>query len=1215
MNTISANSNTVASTRYGMLFLSIASLFLVMVGYQISASRATAKEAALANARNLTLVLESKLNAQFSTAARTTSELASTVSVDALRASEIGRYQAQISTSLRDRVKDIPTASALRYFDAKGEQLYSSRSEDAQRNIANRVYFRAIKENPALSIALSRVDLDPLTGHATLHLVKPIRDGQGRLLGVAEAAIDLASLHEHFRSIEIGSGGVIALRRLDDGASVVRFPGPIEVDNKPALGLPVRVAILNDKPFGAMDIASRVDGNRRIYGYARIGAFPLFVAVGIAATDYLSEWRRDAYALLGASLLFLAIIGIVFQRLALAESKRNTSEGKLREIMREQNAVLDSHVVGIAKIKDRKFLWVNDAFAEAYGYTKAEMIGQPTRLGYPSDEAYEEFGRNAYPVLTQGRLYRGELRSTKKNGEIAWFSVSGSALHPGSDESIWSFVEVTDRKRFEQALTRSEQQLMEAQRIAHLGSWEYDFATKELTCSEETLRIYGLDVGHRAPGVAELLARVAPDDRSLIRRSCRDALSARSRIDLTHQTLASDGMLRYIHLCGETHYSDDGTPLRLAGTVQDVTTSVLQEKQLKESEERFRHLTALSSDWYWEQDKDHRFTFVSPGVEVQQCSAADHIGRTRWELPHVEPDPDTMREHDALLAARMPFKDLVIRSLGRNKEVHYSLVSGEPVFDEQGHYKGYRGVGSDITEQKRRQDEYRSIIKAATDGFWITDSAGRILDANDAISQILGYSRDELLRLSIRDIDADESPDVIAARTREIVETGSARFQVRHRRKDGTIVDVEVSALHVPALGQRFFAFVRDISERKAAEQTHAFMEAPLRESQKMEALGTLAGGVAHDFNNIVAAIMGNVELAQQDVGPDHLALESLEEIKKAGRRAKALVDQILAFSRRRPSSRQVISLSSVLDESARLLRSTLPVGVRLNVDHSPDAPPVLADATQIEQILLNLCGNAWQAMQGSTQQGLIEVRLDRYDHVPGTDDSTDGPNTRSNLRAGRYACLTVSDNGPGMDQATLSRIFEPFFTTKPVGKGTGLGLAVVHGIVQNHRASIRVESLPGKGTTFRIYFPAAENPVALAAAPAPRSNPARSKDKHVLYVDDDESIVFLMTRLLERHGYRVSGYTDAQAAISAVRARPSQFDLVVTDYNMPGMSGLEVAQSLKEIKASLPVAMASGYITDELRSQAPAAGVSALIYKPNTVDELCEAVARLAAN
>ena len=271
-------------------------------------------------------------------------------------------------------------------------------------------------------------------------------------------------------------------------------------------------------------------------------------------------------------------------------------------------------------------------------------------------------------------------------------------------------------------------------------------------------------------------------------------------------------------------------------------------------------------------------------------------------------------------------------------------------------------------------------------------------------------------------------------------------------------------------------------------------------------------------------------------------------------------------------------------------------------------------------QVLLNLCSNAWQAMQTRDRPGAIEVRLAIHvvEGAPYRGPERRRRGERIPLRPGRYACLAVRDNGPGMDQATRSRIFEPFFTTKPAGEGTGLGLSVVHGIVHDHEASIAVQSAPGEGATFRIYFPAAQPAPAQSAAPgkdtagADKALVLQGGGKHILYVDDDEAIVFLMTRLLERQGYRVSGFVDARAALAAVSAKPDAFDLVVTDYNMPGMSGLAVAQAVKEIRADLPVALASGYITEELRAKAPAAGVRELIYKPDTAEDFSQAVARL---
>lgn len=494
---------------------------------------------------------------------------------------------------------------------------------------------------------------------------------------------------------------------------------------------------------------------------------------------------------------------------------------------------------------------------------------------------------------------------------------------------------------------------------------------------------------------------------------------------------------------------------------------------------------------------------------------------------------------------------------------------------------------------------------------------GLYVSVNSGFTKLMGYTREEIVGHTSVEFDIWANPEDRTRFVQGLKKDGRVEnLEARFRRKNGEIGSGLMYSTLIDINGApHSINITRDITDHKHAELARARLEAQLRESQKMEALGTLAGGIAHDFNNIVAAIMGNAELARLDLEPAHAAHKSLEEILKASRRAKDLVRQILAFGRRQVLERQVISLAPVVEESARLLRSTLPAGVSLSVECAPNTPLVLADSTQIEQVLLNLCSNAWQVIQEQGHSGAIEIRLEAHVAVGGV---YKGPEQRSRgdrilLRPGRYARLTVRDNGPGMDQSTRSRIFEPFFTTKPAGEGTGLGLAVVHGIVQGHEASIEVQTAPGEGASFCVYFPAAAAPATVLPSQPPASALEHGRGKHILCVDDDESIVFLMVRLLERQGYRVSGYTDAHEALAAVRADPRQYDLAVTDYNMPGMSGLDVARALREIYADLPVALASGYITEELRTQALAAGVIELLYKPNTASELCEAVARLA--
>lgn len=439
------------------------------------------------------------------------------------------------------------------------------------------------------------------------------------------------------------------------------------------------------------------------------------------------------------------------------------------------------------------------------------------------------------------------------------------------------------------------------------------------------------------------------------------------------------------------------------------------------------------------------------------------------------------------------------------------------------------------------------------------------------------------------------------------------------RSASGKELAVEISvSFERHAEGETTTVFARDLTGRKKAEAHRNELEAQLRESHKMQAVGTMAGGIAHDFNNILSAILGNTELAKADCGPDSPAYESLVEIEKAGRRARDLVRQILTFSRNEPVHRTSVPLSDVLYDTERLLRVTLPPAIELHLRIDSAVPPILADPTQVEQALLNLCTNAIHAIGEQRGTVVVEAALAPYDQrlcdrlglVPSTS----------------YVAIGVHDSGPGIPEATLPRIFEPFFTTKLVGQGTGLGLAVVHGVMRTHQGAVDVHSAPSQGSRFTLYFPVANNststtallalpapaPQAVTAAPTTTPTDAPAPRRHVMYVDDDEALVFLVQRLLRRRGYQVSAFSDPRAAEAALRADAQAYDLLVTDYNMPGYSGIDLVRVARSIRADLPVALASGYVTPEIEQAALAEGARALIHKPNDVEEMCATVQRL---
>ena len=380
--------------------------------------------------------------------------------------------------------------------------------------------------------------------------------------------------------------------------------------------------------------------------------------------------------------------------------------------------------------------------------------------------------------------------------------------------------------------------------------------------------------------------------------------------------------------------------------------------------------------------------------------------------------------------------------------------------------------------------------------------------------------------------------------------------------------------------------------------------EARLRESQKMEAIGTLAGGIAHDFNNILAAILGNAALARDVLTPGHPAQAHLGQVLQAGAYARSLVQQIVAFSRRQPLARVAQPLAPLLQSSVNLLRATLPAAVELEVK-APDHPVwAQVDANQLQQVLMNLCTNAWHALAGGS--GRIELGLDEVWVDAAMAASIGG------LGPGPHARLWVADNGCGMDEAAQARIFEPFYTTKPVGQGTGLGLSVVHGIVSAHDGAISVSSRPGEGSRFDLYFPlvaAMPDPAELHAG----SEPQRAgRGERVIYLDDDVVMAMLAEALLGRDGYAVRSFTDAHTALAAVREDPDAVDLFVTDYNMPVLSGLDVVRALHEIRPGLPVIISSGFLSDDIRAAAARAGVRHLLQKEYSTEQLTPLVRRV---
>lgn len=645
------------------------------------------------------------------------------------------------------------------------------------------------------------------------------------------------------------------------------------------------------------------------------------------------------------------------------------------------------------------------------------------------------------------------------------------------------------------------------------------------------------------------------------------------------------------------------------------------EADLRESETRFRMLTELSADWYWEQDAEFRYTKMEALGAGTAISNADFwLGKTRWEGNLLNMTEAAWEAHCQLINSHQPYRDLRFQFDYGNGHVQWAAVSGAPIFDEDGNFTGYRGVGRDLTQQYAAEESLRLLeasVSQLNDMVIITEAtqAGqpewRIVFVNPAFERITGYPAAEAIGKSPSMLQGPKTDRAGLDRIRQARLLNQAVIaELVNYSKSGREYWVEIAIAPVVDGSGKVTHFVgveRDITERKNAELEHESLVQRLHQSQKMEAIGVLAGGIAHDFNNILGAILGNVELARQDSAACPAALESLDEIRKAGIRARELIQQILSFSRRQSTVRQVISLREIVADSRRMLRMSISSQLNLEADLGTRPLPILGDATQLQQVLLNLVTNAGYAMAG--QLGLLRISVEREELTTSRASAT------GTIPAGRYAVLRVTDSGSGISAEELPRLFEPFFTTKPLGEGTGLGLAVVHGIVIAAGGYISVESELGKGTTFAIYFPEVDE---AATAPPKQLDHSASAlagtGQHIIYLDDDESMTFLMERFLARRGYQVSVFTNQQHALDELQRDPQSISLFVTDFNMPGLSGLQVASEARKIRADLPIAISSGYITDQLRADAKALGINEVIFKPNGVDEFCDLIQRLMA-
>ena len=481
----------------------------------------------------------------------------------------------------------------------------------------------------------------------------------------------------------------------------------------------------------------------------------------------------------------------------------------------------------------------------------------------------------------------------------------------------------------------------------------------------------------------------------------------------------------------------------------------------------------------------------------------------------------------------------------------------------------------DISERKRNEEalnreekKYKIIIETGVDGFWLADLHGRILEVNDSYCQMCGYTKEELLTMNIPELEGNFDSDEALSKIDEAVAAGHQRFETKHRRKDGSLFDVEVSVKQLQDENGKLVVFIRDISDAKVAEKEQERLQEQLTQAQKMESIGRLAGGVAHDINNMLSITLGQAELILLNTDPGDSQYTALQQIIKAGNRSADIIRQLLAFARQQTIAPKVLNLNDTLRNMLKMIRHLIGENIHVNWLPGEKLWPLKIDPSQIDQILVNLCVNARDAIK-DVGKITIETGNVAFDE--------EYCRVNSGFVPGDFVLLSVSDNGRGMEKDVLEKIFEPFFTTKEISKGTGLGLSTVYGIVKQNNGFINVYSEPNVGTTFKIYFSRYHEDAEQIIEKTEVSINAVGNET-ILLVEDEPLFIEISKQMLERLGYTVLTANTAQKAIEWASAHTTRIHLLMTDVVMPGMNGRDLSRKILTIHPNLKVLFMSGY-------------------------------------
>ncbi len=821
-----------------------------------------------------------------------------------------------------------------------------------------------------------------------------------------------------------------------------------------------------------------------------------------------------------------------------------------------------------------------------------------------------------------------------------------------------------ERAATTEELRRSEDRYARASRGTTDGIWDWDLATGELYLSPRWREAMGVAPEGTADIQSMFIARLHAEDAHRARAAFEEHLAKGSPLDLEVRLADDAGAYHWIWTRGEAERDASGKPVRMAGAVTDVTPRRQAEETLQRLDRILRMRSAASQSLIratTEQELlqgvcdvavregGYRMAWVgyaqpddAKSVQPMAVSGDDRgyvaainaswdegplgngpAGRAiRSRVPQVFHDLTTERGFAPWLAAALEHgygsACSIPLSLSDGTQSVLVLYASDPLAFHASEVELLVELGEDLAfgiKAKRDNDAvaaqqaqltfFRQVMDRSEDAIFVIDVAtGRFIDFNQTALRQLGYTAAEMRTLGAHDVVPrfEQQPQKFQELVAEIARGEPVTRRSAHRRKNGSVYPVDVSRTIVRTEGREvMLAVVRDVSALVHADAERASLQEQLLRSHRMESVGRLAGGIAHDFNNLLTVINASAEFALTELPPDSPVAEDLTQIRAAGERAAALTRQLLAFSRQQVMRREHLDLNAVVSKFLGMLRRVIGEDVRLEASLAAQETPVFADPGQLEQVLMNLCVNARDAMPRGGTMTIATRRVDL---------DAEFASRHETVRAGPHVLLAISDTGVGMSAEMQSSIFDPFFTTKEAGKGTGLGLATVYGIVKQSGGSIWVRSEVGHGSTFDVYFPLSEHESAPPATPPPATPPRGSET--ILVVEDEEGIRTVMRRLLSQAGYTVVEASSANEALERIATHRGPLDLVITDIVMPGISGIEMARMLRAERPGLRIILSSGYAAEAIDAHLDKEPGWSLISKPYMGQTLLREVRRV---